>query len=125
MQLPIKKVRFLLCLVVLSFTIGGCKTEIADQNYVLEGSLKKWQPVTITFDGPKVSETDSINPFLHYGLWVNFKNGENQYSVPGYFAADGHTADTGAESGNKWQVKFSLIQKEFGNSRPISPKGPI
>ena len=107
MQLPIKKLRFLLLLVFLTFTIGGCKTEIADQNYVLEGSLKKWQPVTITFDGPNVSETDSLNPFLNYGLWVNFTNGEESYSVPGYYAADGDAANTSGESGNKWRAKFA------------------
>ena len=30
-----------------------------------------------------------------------------QYTVPGYFAADGNAAETSAESGNKWRVHFT------------------
>ncbi|MGB7395954.1 MAG: DUF5060 domain-containing protein [Pricia sp.] len=73
----------------------------------MEGSLKKWQPITLTFDGPQVSETDSINPFMDYALLVNFRNGQENYRVHGYYAADGDAAETGADSGDKWRVKFA------------------
>ncbi|MCK4958896.1 MAG: hypothetical protein KAT00_05840, partial [Planctomycetes bacterium] len=32
------------------------------------GELKKWHKVTLTFDGPKTSETAEPNPFLDYRL---------------------------------------------------------
>jgi len=107
MQLPFVKSQFIAFACVLLISISGCKNGNADQNYVLEGTLKKWQPITLTFEGREVSEKDSINPFLDYALWVNFENGDEKFSVPGYFAADGDAANSSADSGNKWQVKFS------------------
>ncbi len=97
----------LLCYLLLISTLVACKEDIKEKGYLLEGTLKKWQPVTLTFEGPETSETDSINPFLDYSLLVNFNNGDENYKVPGYFAADGDAANTGAISGNKWQVRFS------------------
>ncbi len=32
--------------------------------------------------------------------------GDKKYKVPGFFSADGESAETGAASGNKWQVNF-------------------
>lgn len=32
----------------------------------ITGELKKWHTVTLTFEGPEVSETDEYNPFLNY-----------------------------------------------------------
>jgi hypothetical protein len=72
----------------------------------VSGALKKWQPVTITFDGPEASETVGQNPFLDYSVHVIFSKGERSIRVPGYFAADGKAAETGAASGNKWRVHF-------------------
>lgn len=75
----------------------------------IAGELKKWHPVTITFNGPEVSETDEYNPFLGYRLNVTFRheNGKETYVVPGYFAADGNASETSATSGNKWRVHFT------------------
>lgn len=95
------------CCAFLSLTFLGCNQKRTKENFVLEGTQKKWQPVTLTFDGPRVSETDSLNPFLDYSLLVNFSNGEQVYRVNGYFAADGDAANTSATDGNKWQVKFA------------------
>ncbi|MCZ6675106.1 MAG: DUF5060 domain-containing protein [Verrucomicrobia bacterium] len=75
-------------------------------NYKLEGELKQWHRVTLTFDGPVSGEEASINPFLDYRLEVSFSNGDQFYSVPGYFAADGNAAETRARGGNKWRVHF-------------------
>jgi hypothetical protein len=98
---------FFVSLGMLLFLCSGCHQKEKTQNYVLEGTMKKWQPVTLTFDGPQVSETDSINPFLNNSLMVNFRNNGEIRKVYGYYAADGDAADTGADTGNKWQVKFS------------------
>jgi len=94
-------------LFALFFVFSACKEKEKIQNYVLDGTKKKWQPITLTFDGPQVSERDSINPFKNYALLVNFHSGKDSYKVHGYFTADGEAAETSAENGNKWQVKFA------------------
>ena len=72
------------------------------------GELRKWHRVTLTFDGPSTSETADSNPFLNYRLTVTFSGpGDATFRVPGYFAADGDAADSGADSGNKWRVHFT------------------
>ena len=73
----------------------------------VSGELKMWHKVTLTFDGPITSETANPNPFTSYRLDVTFKKGGDSYLVPGYFAADGNAANTGATEGNKWRVHFS------------------
>lgn len=72
----------------------------------ISGELKKWHKITLTFEGPETSELHTYNPFLHYRLDVVFRNGDEKYIVPGYFAADGNAGETSAESGNKWRVHF-------------------
>lgn len=86
----------LLMLTTLSFTQG-----------IVTGELKKWHRITITFDGPEASETGKLNPFTDYRFMVDFSNGSTKYRVPGFFAADGMAADSGAASGNKWRVRFA------------------
>lgn len=77
------------------------------QSPKIAGELKKWHTISLQFDGPQCSETDfSPNPFLDYRFEVTFSNGNKQYKVPGFFAADGNAAETSATSGNKWQVNF-------------------
>ncbi len=85
--------------------ISSCKST-DDKNGVISGELKKWHRVTVTFDGPETSETDSVNPFLDYRMLVTFRHHDKRYLVPGFYAADGNAAETGAESGNKWRVHF-------------------
>jgi hypothetical protein len=82
-------------------------TMLFAQSPKIQGEFKKWHTLQLVFDGPQCSETDfSPNPFLDYRLEVTFTNGTKQYRVPGFFAADGNPAETGAISGNKWQVNF-------------------
>ena len=76
-------------------------------NPKIDGELKKWHKVTLTFDGPQSSESSEPNPFLDYRMDVTFTNGAKRYVVPGYFAADGTAGETSATSGNKWRVHFS------------------
>ena len=73
----------------------------------ISGELKKWHKVTLTFEGPETSELAVENPFLNYRLDVTFSNGNRSYTVPGFYAADGNTAETSGDSGNKWMVRFS------------------
>lgn len=73
----------------------------------VSGELKMWHKVTLTFDGPLTSETANPNPFTHYRLNVTFTQDGAAYLVPGYFAADGDAANSGASRGNKWRVHFS------------------
>ena len=72
------------------------------------GELKTWHDVRITFNGPATSENSDPNPFLDYRLNVTFTGPSGQtYEVPGYYAADGNAAETGASSGRKWRVRFA------------------
>ena len=76
------------------------------QTLSVTGELKKWHPVTITLDGPQASEDGNPNPFLDYRFEIHFSLAAETITVPGYFAADGNAAETGATSGNKWRVHF-------------------
>ena len=73
----------------------------------ISGELKTWHKITITFDGPRTSETANPNPFTDYRLNVTFSKGNKTYVVPGYYATDGDAANTSADSGNKWRVHFA------------------
>ncbi len=69
----------------------------------------RWQPVTLTFDGPHSAESGTPNPFLDYRMAVSFshrQSGESR-SVQGFYAADGNAAETSADSGNKWRARFT------------------
>jgi len=82
-------------------------TMLVAQSPVIQGEFVKWHTLRLLFDGPQCSETDfSPNPFLDYRLEVTFTNGNKKYKVPGFFAADGNSSETGAIAGNKWQVNF-------------------
>lgn len=71
------------------------------------GTLQQWHDVQVTFTGPETSETAKPNPFLNYRLNVTFRHGDTVYVVPGYFAADGDAANSGATSGRLWRVDFT------------------
>lgn len=72
----------------------------------VEGELKQWHDVRLSFAGPQTSETADPNPFLTYRLNVTFTKGSKSITVPGYYAADGNAAESGATSGNLWRVHF-------------------
>ena len=76
----------------------------------ISGEPKQWHKVTLTLDGPFAHERDTQpNPFTDLCLTVTFthESGAPKYVVPGYFAADGDAANTGAESGTKWRAHVS------------------
>lgn len=74
----------------------------------ISGNLSVWHPITLSIQGPQASEQGEVNPFLDYRLVVTFTHQESGHElhVPGYFAADGNAADTGAVSGAVWRVHF-------------------
>lgn len=74
----------------------------------IDGQQDRWHRVTLTFDGPAVRETGEPNPFLDYRMQVIFTHKESgaQFAVPGFFAADGDAARTGANAGDQWRVRF-------------------
>ena len=86
---------------ILLIFLAGCS------NPRITGDHKVWHPVTLTFNGPSLSEKGEENPFLDYRLMVWFSNGDKVYNVPGYFAADGKAGETGAVRGSKWRVHFT------------------
>jgi hypothetical protein len=75
----------------------------------VEGTLRRWHPVTVTFDGPQAAETGTPNPFRDFRLTVTFSHAatDTRYAVPGYFAADGDAAETSATEGTKWRAHFT------------------
>lgn len=72
----------------------------------ISGELKRWHNVMLTFEGPSTSENANPNPFLDYRLTVTFTQGAQTFVVPGYYAADGNAAQTGATGGNIWRAHF-------------------
>ncbi len=75
----------------------------------IQGELKQWHKVTLVFEGPETSEQAEENPFLNYRLNVTFTHSDSQekFFIPGYYAADGNAANSGAEAGNIWKVHFA------------------
>lgn len=75
----------------------------------LTGEFRQWHKITLTVNGPQASESDSSpNPFTDYAMSVvwNHESGKSLV-VPGYFAADGNAANSGADRGNCWRAHFA------------------
>ena len=60
----------------------------------------------LSFFYPTIFNLFNSNPFLNYRLYVTFKNENTKFIVPGYYAADGNSSETSAESGKIWKVHF-------------------
>lgn len=93
-----------LVIVLLLVSCNEEKKEVALTNYEL------WDTVTLDFEGVETSENAEENPFLNYKLMVEFSNEKSNYQVMGFYAADGNAAESGAEKGNIWQVRFTPDQ---------------
>ena len=75
---------------------------------ILSGQFKTWHKITLDFS-TSTSFSESPDTFRDYRLDVAFTNqstGET-VRVPGFFAADGDAANTGATSGTVWRVNFN------------------
>lgn len=91
-------------LLITLFLCSACQQSPAVK---LLGDHQKWHRITLLLDGPESSELAKDNPFLNYRLDVTFNHAEKSYVVPGFYAADGNAAETSAETGNKWMVRFT------------------
>lgn len=91
--------------ILTALTLLGCAWQPLSAAEI-DGELKQWHDVRLTFTGPEASETADPNPFLQYRLNVTFTKGDRKLVVPGYFAADGNAAESGATEGDRWRVHF-------------------
>ncbi len=89
----------------------------------VRGELKKWHTITLVFEGPETSELAEDNPFLNYRLDVIFIHDQDTFVVPGFYAADGQAAETSAEGGNIWIVRFTPNHVGQWNYRVSFQKG--
>lgn len=79
----------------------------------LEGRRLAWHPLTFKVELPFALD-ESPNTFLNYQFWMHIGSGTGwEFHVPGYFAADGDAANSGASSGSivefKWMAPASDI----------------
>ena len=91
----------LLLIVLFCISCKSEKAELAITQY------QQWHTIEIPFEGPETSELATENPFLNYKLSVTFKHEETQYQVRGFYTADGNSAETSAEAGKIWKVRFT------------------
>jgi len=95
--------RLYLIVLMVSFCYETNYSQVA-----IQGEQRIWHTTTLLFDGPQTSEENLNNPFLNFRFNVTFTSPTGTtFLIPGYFAADGNAADTGATSGNKWAVHFT------------------
>ena len=97
------------CLAVL-IVLCGCALRTHKQSdsasgYALTGTGKKWEAISVAFQGPAADSADNHpNPFLDYRLQVLFTGPSGRkYNVPGFYDGDGK----GGRAGNIWRVLFS------------------
>ncbi len=84
--------------------LSGCFFRAAAQQ---KTDVQQWHTLTLSFEGPQTHEQAEDNPFLHYRLNVTFQHENKTLTVPGFYAVDGKAAETSAEAGRLWQVRFS------------------
>jgi len=90
------------------FVVTFClSSSFAQSGVTISGELKQFHRVTLTFDGPESAEDADPNPFLDYRLIVYFTNGKKCCAVPGFYTADANAAESSAQKGNKWRVRFT------------------
>lgn len=89
----------------LALAAFSCQSN-SDPLVSVEGNLRQWHKITLLINGPETSEYDDENPFLDYRLDVTFSNGSESYTVPGFYAADGHAGESSAREGSVWKVHF-------------------
>ncbi len=78
-MITLKHIRCLAAIAVLILNVS-----LTEVDSSITGTLKKWDAVTIDFQGPQADAMDSNpNPFLDYRLQVHFTSpGGRTYNVP-------------------------------------------
>ena len=99
----IKIYHLLFTFFIVSFLTVSCNNVLTKTN-VLE--IKKWEKLTLQFEGPVTSETATDNPFLNYRMAVTFTHSNKTITIPGFYASDGNAAESSADNGNIWKVHF-------------------
>lgn len=99
------KIFFILLFLPVLF-LASCGKSIKHISPEIYGDMIRWHKLTLVVTGPNAGENDSINPFLHYRLNVTFTHQQEKFVIPGFYAADGNAAESGADHGNKWKVLF-------------------
>lgn len=86
----------------------GCLSGPTGADVQVDGDLSRFQRVTLTFDGVYREEQGDKNPFLDVRLDVEFEHLPTglRRVVPGFFAADGQAADSGASAGDQWRAHW-------------------
>ncbi|MFK7932570.1 MAG: DUF5060 domain-containing protein [Saprospiraceae bacterium] len=98
------KTFFLLLFFLSLYAFYGCNnTTKADAIQ----QIPLWHTLTLSFSGTTTSESSQDNPFLNYRLLVDFCQNGNCQTIRGFYAADGNAAETSADSGSVWQVRFT------------------
>lgn len=108
--------RSALCLLVsIGFSFGSVQAKEAAR---VTGEQKKWHRVTVNLTGPATSENATPNPFRDYRLTVRFRHlgSKKDYHVPGYFAADGNPAETGADAISIAEMNWVMLVLLIGKS---------
>jgi len=84
-------------------------TSTGSKGGVITGVNRVWQTLTIEFPSAVYIEGANPNPFLDRRLDVTFTHVASGQTlvVPGYFAADGDAANSGADTGSTWRVHFT------------------
>ena len=91
------------------------------------GKCQKWHKIELQFQAPEVlSELSTPNPFRDFRLivWFTHQKSGKTYKVPGFFAADGKAADTGADQGRIWAVRFAPDETGWWTYRVSFRQGP-
>jgi hypothetical protein len=103
---PVMRIQTILISITAILGIYSCNS-LRKEAVSVSGEQKVWHTITLTVPGPEVDELSWPNPFLEYRLEVLFTQGNDSLRIPGFFAADGNAANSGATAGNAWQVRFT------------------
>ncbi len=71
------------------------------------GEVRVHHRIGLDFLGPELSEDGTPNPFTDYRFDLVFAKDGRELIVPGFFAADGGAADSGAGTGAVWRAWFT------------------
>ena len=102
------------------------REEDGNGTVAMSGLLRQWHNIELTLSGPYAHESDNQpNPFTDYRFEVRFthESGTPNYTVPGYFAADGNAANSSAKSGTKWRAHLAPDKPGNWNYRITFQKG--
>lgn len=93
-----------------TIVIVCCQTSVLYGDEATSPTVPRWHPIELSFLGPETSELASPNPFTDFRLVVTFRNGSHEKRIRGFFAADGDAANTSANAGRVWKVRFAPDQ---------------